>query len=160
MKKIGKESSVIKQKTLFDHLNAITQYQDPLYWSKLSNESKKTWSNYMVMRFLSMELDFVDTIAELQPIAQALEPELLYRVLIGVLPKGKRYLKYMKGKSEDKYEPWLVDYMIHQFECSSTEAIDYLEILYGTDEGRKTIKRLCDMYGVEPKIVKKLKLDI
>ena len=54
-----------KPKTLFDHLKAITQYQDPNYWEKLSDADKKTWSNYMVHRFLSMNLDWVDIISDL-----------------------------------------------------------------------------------------------
>jgi len=34
-------------KTLFDHINAITQEKDPKYWDKLEESDKKTWSNYM-----------------------------------------------------------------------------------------------------------------
>jgi len=107
-----------------------------------------------------MEPDFVDTIAELQPIVQTLEPELLYRVLIGVIPKKRRYLKYMKGKKENKYESWLVEYVKHHFECSVLNANDYLDILYGTDSGHLVIMKLCGMYGVEPKKIKKLKLKV
>ena len=33
----------VKTKTLFDHLKAITQYQDPNYWEKLSDADKKTF---------------------------------------------------------------------------------------------------------------------
>ena len=37
-------------KTLFDHIKAVTQFQDPKYWDKLEETDKKTWSNYMVQR--------------------------------------------------------------------------------------------------------------
>ena len=50
-------------KTLFDHLNAISKDQKPDYFKDLSEEDKKTWSNYMIHRFLSMNYDFVDLIA-------------------------------------------------------------------------------------------------
>ena len=32
-----------KTKTLFDHLKAITQYQDPNYWETLTDADKRTW---------------------------------------------------------------------------------------------------------------------
>ncbi len=38
-------------KSLFDHIKAVTQFQDPNYWDKLEDGDKKTWSNYMVHRF-------------------------------------------------------------------------------------------------------------
>jgi len=107
-----------------------------------------------------MDYDFIDVVSELQPIVQTLEPHLLYKVLIGVIPRGRRYLKYVKGKTADKYEPWLIQNVMHHFECSNEQAIDYLDILYGTENGRKTIMKLCGMYGVDEKQIKKLKLQV
>ena len=39
-------------KGLFDHIKAITSEQNPKYWDILEDDDKKTWSNYMVHRFL------------------------------------------------------------------------------------------------------------
>ena len=50
-------------KGLFDHIKAITQYQDPKYFDKLDDEDLKSWSNYMIHRFLSMNPDWIDLIA-------------------------------------------------------------------------------------------------
>ena len=41
-------------KKLFDHINAITSEQDPKYFDKLTEEDLKSWSNFMINRFLSM----------------------------------------------------------------------------------------------------------
>ena len=38
-------------KTLFEHINAITQTQDKKYWDKLDESDRKSWSNYMVTSF-------------------------------------------------------------------------------------------------------------
>ena len=54
-------------KTLFDHIKAITQFQDPKYFDKLEEGDLKTWSNYMIHRFLSMNSDWIEVLAELQP---------------------------------------------------------------------------------------------
>ena len=60
------ESSVSKRLGLFDHINAVTSVQDPNYFKKISEEDKKSWSNYMISRFFSMEPEFVEVINEFQ----------------------------------------------------------------------------------------------
>ena len=69
-------------KTLFDHIKAITQSQDPNYFDKLEESDLKTWSNYMIHRFLSMNSDWVEILSELQPYTEQLQPKQLYLVLI------------------------------------------------------------------------------
>jgi hypothetical protein len=147
-------------KTLFDHIKAITSEQDQKYWDKLDESDRKTWSNYMVHRFLSMNPDWIEVLSEIQPYTQTLEPKQLYLALIGLLPKGKYYLKYIKGKKEDSYESWLVDLIKQDFQSTTNQAEEYLEILYSTREGRENIKYICEKYGVDPKQITKLKLKI
>lgn len=149
-----------KTKTLFDHLKAITQYQDPNYWDTLTDADKRTWSNYMVHRFLSMNIDWVDIISDLSPFTQTLPPDILYKTLIGLIPKGRYYLKYVKGKKDEKYEPWLVELLVVDYSVSKKEALDYLEILYATREGRENIKYICEKYGIEKTKITKLKLKV
>ena len=149
-----------KTKTLFDHIKAITSIQDPNYWDTLEEGDKKTWSNYMIHRFLSMNPDWISVLSEIQPYTQVLEPKQLYLSLIGLLPKGKYYLKYTKGKGEAKYEGWLVDLMVNEFTCSKKEALEYLEIFYATREGRENVKYICEKYGIDKKQITKLKLKV
>ena len=147
-------------KTLFDHIKAVTQFQDPKYWDKLEESDKKTWSNYMIHRFLSMNPDWIEVLSEIQPYTQVLEPKQLYLSLIGIIPKGRYFLKYTKGKKENKYESFLVDIIKQDFMCSSKQAEDYCEILYSTREGRENIKYICEKYGIEKKLITKLKLKV
>ena len=147
-------------KSLFDHIKAVTQFQDPKYWDKLEEGDKKTWSNYMVHRFLCMNPDWIEVLSEIQPYTQVLEPKQLYLSLIGIIPKGRYFLKYTKGKKDNKYESFLVDLIKQDFMCSSKEAEDYCEILYSTREGRENIKYICEKYGVDKKQITKLKLKV
>jgi hypothetical protein len=147
-------------KTLFDHIKAITSEQDPKYWDKLEESDKKTFSNFMIHRFLSMNPDWIEVLSEIQPYTQTLEPKQLYLALIGIIPKGRYFLKYTKGKNENKYESWLVDLIKKDFLCSEKESEEYLEILYSTREGRENIKYICEKYGIESKQITKLKLKI
>jgi hypothetical protein len=147
-------------KKLFDHLNALTTEQDPNYFDKLSEEDLKSWSNFMVNRFLSMKPEWVELIATLLPLSQTLSPKEMYSLYINVIPKGKYFLKYIKGKSEDKYERFLIDLIKKEFLVSEIQAIEYIEILYSIREGRENIKYICEKYGIEKKQITKLKLKI
>jgi hypothetical protein len=147
-------------KKLFDHLNAITAEQDPKYFDKLSEEDLKSWSNFMINRFLSMKPEWVELIATLLPLTQTLQPKEMYKLYISVIPKGKYFLKYIKGKGEEKYEQFLIDLIKIDFQCSQKEALEYIEVLYSTREGRENIKYICEKYGTDKKQITKLKLKI
>ena len=147
-------------KKLFDHLNAITSEQDPNYFDKLSEEDLKSWSNFMVNRFLSMKSEWVELIATLLPLSQTLSPKEMYKLYINVIPKGKYFLKYIKGKSEDKYEQFIVDLLKKEYDCSENQAIEYLEVLYSSREAREYMTYVCEKYGVDKKQITKLKLKI
>ena len=147
-------------KSLFDHLNAITQHKDPKYWDKLDESDKKTWSNYMILRFLSMNPDWITTIADIQPYLQEAPPKAMYLALIGLIPKQRAFLKYMKPASADKYEGWVIELVARKYEVSLGEAEEYVHILYQTNNGKQHIKEICEMYGTDPKQISKLKLKI
>jgi hypothetical protein len=147
-------------KKLFDHLNAITAEQDPNYFNTLTDEDLKSWSNFMINRFLSMKTEWVELIASLLPLTQTLNPKEMYKLYISVLPKGKQYLKYTKGKAQDKYEEFLINLIKRDFEVPESHALEYIDILYSTREGRENIKYICEKYGIDKKEIAKLKLKI
>ncbi len=147
-------------KSLFDHIKAITNEQDPKYWDKLEEADKKSWSNYMVLRFLSMKYEWVETIAAVQPYLQEVPPKAMYLAMIDLLPKGRHFMKYMKAKTADKYEGWLVELVAKHYETSKLEAEDYLKILYASRTGKERILQLVEDYGTDPKIIKKLKIKV
>ena len=147
-------------KTLFDHLNAITDKKDPKYWDKLEDADKKTWSNYMILRFLSMKPEWIELIADIQPYIQEAPPKAMYLCLIGLIPKTRAFLKYMKPASSEKYEAWLIKLVARYYEVSETEAEDYANILYQTTIGKLHIKEIAEAYGTETKVISALKLKV
>ena len=70
--------ATVKKKSLFDHIKQITDVQSPNYWDDISDDDKKSWSNYMVNRFLSMKMDWVELVNEVQ--RYPLQPKDLYKV--------------------------------------------------------------------------------
>ena len=154
-----KKTNSIKKKTLFDHLNQITKVKNPNYWDTLSFEDKKTFDNYMIHRYLSMNMEWLDIIAQLQPYTQNLSKEMVYKVYSDLLPKSNSFLKYIGGSGSEKWEGWLVDIIRNHYEVSPKEASDYLTIFYATQRGKKSLTEILEKYGVEPKQIKKLKLN-
>lgn len=146
--------------TLFDHIKQVTDVQNPKYWDTLSEGDKKTWSNYMVIRFLSMKYEWVDLIADLQPLVQELPPRVFYRALIDIIPKSRTFLKYIKPASADKYESWIIELVGKKYEVSLTEAEEYVHILYQTNDGKLHIKQIAEDFGTDPKQITKLKLKL
>ena len=152
------KSPTIKTKTLFDHINAITQVQDPKYFDKITDADKKTFSNYMVNRFLSMNPDWIEIVSDLDPhtTGRQLKPELTYKMYIDIFPKSRTFLKYTKGNTGTKYSAELVNMIVNHYEISKKEAIEYLNIFYSSDDRLSKLKELLSMYGIEQKEVNKL----
>jgi len=160
-KTVKEKKEVIKTtKTLFDHIKAVTNDQNPKYWESLDESDKKTWSNYMIIRFMTMNPDWVELISEVQPYLQEAPPKAVYKALIGVIPKSRAFLKYMKAASSETYEQWVVDLVAKYYGVSLMEAEDYLHILYKSHTGKLHIKEIAESFGTDTKSITKLKLGV
>ena len=144
------------KKDLFHHITHITQHQTKGYWDSLNETEKKQWSNYMIHRFISMKMDYVEVANEFQ--RYKLKPKDLYKLYSNVLPKKKEWLRYTKGKKDMKYEKWVVEIVAKHYESSLSEAREYLEVFYTTEQNKANLKTILQKYGVEPKEIKKLNL--
>lgn len=135
-------------KTLFDHLNALT-YNKEVKWKHLTDADRKTFSVYMINRYLSMNIDWIEYVAQLQTLTYDMEPEYVYKLYQDFLPKKKIFLKYLKSKSDKKPNKNIIDYIKQYFECSEDEAVEYLEILT-KDQIIEIIKK----FGIDDKEIK------
>lgn len=149
----------LKAKTLglFDHLKQVTSIQDKKYFSKITDGDKRTWSNFMVNRFLSMEPDFIDLINETQKytVGGKMPPECMYKMLIDVIPKAKVFLQYIKGKTEGKYKPELIEIVKTYFMVSKAQAMEYVDILHRIGKVQD-LRELLERYGYEEEQIKKM----
>ena len=151
-------SKVVKKKSLFDHIKQITDVQSPNYWDEISDEDKKSWSNYMVNRFLSMKTDWIELVNELQK--YNLKPKELYKLYTNVLPKGKRWLKYTKGRNQMEHPNWLINIVANHEEISKKEAVEFIEMLMLTEGGMLELGELSRKWGIEEKKIKKAGLNV
>jgi len=135
---------------LFDHIKQITNVQNPKYWDSLDEGDKKTWSNYMVHRFLSMKEDWIQVVNELQKYWE-LKPKNVYQFYIDIIPKGRTFLKYVKSKKKSKVEKWAMEHLVDYFQCSTREIEEYLNILT-----KEQVTSIIMKYGVDDKQLKKI----
>jgi len=153
-----RKSQTLKKKNLFQHLSQVTTQQNPDYWNTLSDEDKKTWSNYMIHRFLSMKMEWVELVNELQK--YNLKPKELYKLYTNILPKGKQWLKYTKGRNQMEHPNWLINIVANQEQFSKREAYDMIEMLYLTEGGMLELGEICTKWGVDPKKIEELGLNV
>ncbi len=155
-KKPKKNSLGPKKKILFDHIGHIREKQTENYFETLTDEDKKTFVNYMINRFLSMDMNLVEVIDQLQLHSVGLTPIYYYRVLREVVPRGRSFHKYIKSKRESENNPALVELLSMHFEVSKLEADEYATLFKLTERGKEELEELCAKYGKEPKEVEKL----
>ena len=137
--------------TIFDWINQILVKKK--HWDDFTEDEQKKFSPFIINRWLSMESEFIEIVNYFQKYAiGTLEPREVYKWYCEILPKGKRFNKYIKGKKDKKYDLELISLLTHHFECSKVEVKQHLKLIdkielkeilekYGKDE--KTIKRLC-----------------
>ena len=145
---------MVKKKSLFDHVNQVTSVQNPNYWDDISDEDKKSWSNYMINRFLSMKSDWIDLVNEIQK--YPLEPKELYKVYTSILPKKKQWLRYIKGDKKMDYPKWVYEIVAKDMQVSMREAVSAVETYTMSTGGQSELADILLKYGTEDKEIRKL----
>lgn len=141
-------------------MNQITAVQSPDYWDKISEEDKKTYKPYMLNRFLSMNMEWVDFVNGIQKHWNELSPKEHYKIYSSVLPKGKKYLKYIKRKDDMNLPKWFKEVIAKHYECSIREADDYVDTLLMSAQGVLEIREVLTKHGIEPIRWKELPFNI
>ena len=129
--------------TIFDWINQLLVTKKP--WSDFTEDEQKKFSPFIINRFLSMDKNFIEIVNVFQKYAiGTLEPREVYKWYCDVLPKGKRFNKYIKGKRNKKYDKEIINIISNHFEVSKKESKDYIDLLDKTE-----IKEIYKMYGVK-----------
>ena len=98
-----------------------------------------------------MDDDFIEIINYVQKYTiETLKPKDVYKLYCNLLPKGKRYNKYIKSRKDENYDNLLVSTMTNYFECSKLQANEYIGMM-----SREELKQILEMYGIEKKQVRK-----
>ena len=137
-----------KPATIFDFINGMTHEKKE--WSKYTETDHKKFSPFIVNRWLSMRMELIEIINQLQKYTIGLlTPRDTYRLYYGLLPAQRTFAKYIKGKKEDKYDKQLVSQIADHYLISQSEAIDYIDLM-----PKDSCSSLLSMYGYSEKEIK------
>lgn len=133
-------------KNLFDWLNEITVVKTPP--EDISKESWEKWNSYMVHRYVSMNIDYIDIANYVQKINPQNKQQ-IYSIYREMIPKKKLWLKYIKNENKKNYKE-VAEYIAEYFECSLGEADHYIDII------PSSVESILWEMGVDEKESKKL----
>ena len=139
-----------KSATIFDFINGITHQKKR--WEEWSDMDRKAFSPYMINRWLSMRMELIEVINELQKYTIGiLSPANVYKLYHGFLPSSKAFAKYIKGKKEEKYDSEMISLVAKHYQVNSRDAREYIELL-----GKDSCAQLILDYGYDKKAIKKM----
>ena len=111
--------------TIIDWMNQLLIHKK--HWNDFTEDEQKKFSPFIINRWLSMDSEFLEFVNYFQKYSiGTLEPREVYKWYCDVLPQGKRFNKYVKGKKYNKYDIELINIIITHFECIKLQAQDYL----------------------------------
>ena len=136
--------------TIIDWMNQLLVHKK--HWNDFTEDEQKKFSPFIINRWLSMDKEFIEIVNYFQKYAiGTLEPREVYRWYCDMLPKGKRFNKYIKGKRDKKYDSELIDIIKNHFEFSKLETKECLELI-----DKEELKQILEMYGKDKKTIKRL----
>jgi|TARA_B110000211_G_scaffold100633_1_gene117110 hypothetical protein len=133
--------------TVFNWLDEITVKKSPS--SQFSQEDWNDWNSYMVHRFLSMNMGYINIVN----IAQKFHPtdkEGIYNFYKEILPQRKIWNKYIKNKNK-KDSKELLKIIAKYLELGMDEVNSLIPIL-----NKDGISDILNSMGFEKKEIKKL----
>ena len=139
-----------KGATIFDLIGGLTDKKRE--WKKWSETDQKKFSPFIVNRWLSMRMELTELVNELQTYTIGLlRPQETYRLYYELLPTNKSFAKYIKGKSEDKFDKDLIAQLAEHYQVSKSEAGDYADLL-----DKVALERIITLYGYSDAEKKKM----
>lgn len=129
MKNTKTMSSKHNVRNIFDWLNHITYLKTPS--SEFEEEDWDKFNSYMVNRFISMDVNFIELVNYVQ-ITPYENKEQLYNIYKEFIPKKKMFFKYLKSKHKSP-PPKLIETFKEYFECSLSEAESHIKMLKPRD---------------------------
>ena len=136
--------------TIFDWINQMLVTKK--HWDEFTKDEQKKFSPFIINRWLSMDKDFIEIVNVFQKYAiGTLEPREVYKWYCDVLPRGKRFNRYIKGKKSKKNEDWLIKLLCNHYKCSKIQVTEHLELI-----DKEELKEILEMYGVDKKQIKKV----
>ena len=136
--------------TIIDWMNQLLVHKKP--WDEFTEDEQKRFSPFIINRWLSMDKEFIEIVNYFQKYSiGTLESREVYEWYRNILPKGKRFNKYIKSKMNKKYDDYLINTLCNYFECSKLQVNEYIDLL-----SKEQLTNILITYGKSKKEIKSL----
>lgn len=135
----------VKSLGLFDHVKHIREIRDPNYFLNLSEQERRSFNHFTILKALSMNPDLLETISTLYQYFDIIPSAQFYTLLISIIPQDSTYYPWIKPKN--RYKEGLIDLISKRFEVSSQQSEEYVKLLSLTDEGINSLVHICQGFG-------------
>ena len=145
--------SQIEVNNIFGWLDEIMLHKhDP---KDFSQSSWDKWNSYMIHRYVSMYIGYIDIVNYVQKINPQNKQQ-IYSIYREMIPKKKLWLKYVKNENKRNYQE-LAEYIAEYLSCSLGEADYYIDLLQNNGV-RDILYRMGIDEEEADKLIKKAKL--
>lgn len=119
-------------KKIYDHIEHIIHVKDKNYFNNLTQSDKNKFSVFMILKFLSMDMELTHTINYLNRFQHHLSKEQMYGFMIEMIPEKNYNIRYLTNK-KNKYDNEMAEKISYLFNISDKKSVEYLKILSGDE---------------------------
>lgn len=145
-----------KKMSLFDHVNMIKEKTDINYFDKLSEEDRKTFNRYMILRVLSMNKKIIDIVSDISRYFDKIQDDRIFcKLLMSKIPKDFYFHKYIKS-SVANVNSDLINVIQGYYNISYNDAVEYYKLFIINDNNLNELIMLLEECGKSDKEIDKL----
>lgn len=131
-------------KSIVEHINNISLNKTAP--NTYTESDWKSWSSFMINRWLSMNSGLVELVNEIQSL-NITDKKQLYKLYLDILPKKRVFAKYIKSTKVEKHDPEVVAVLAQHFEIGKKEIKSYLDQLSRSSAGMQFVQDVLLSYG-------------
>jgi hypothetical protein len=102
-----------------------------------------------------MDPDLIEEMAFISKYFQLVPNEQFYKLLIEVVPKGRKFCKYIKGTG-DNINKTILECICKKFSVGESDAKDYYTVLVASELGLKDLVSLVEGFGYSENEIEKM----
>jgi hypothetical protein len=102
-----------------------------------------------------MDADIIEEVSFISKHFQNIPEEQFYQVLIDLVPKGRKFCKYIKNSTEG-INNTILDCICDKYKIGKRDAIDYYSVYIASDNNLKELCELIQGFGYSEKEVENL----
>lgn len=153
MSKILKEK--LNENGLFDHVKHIQTIQNKDYYENLCEKEKKSFNKYVILNALSMNPTLIEHIHAIFKYYDFLTNEMLYRLLIEIVPIDHSHYKYITNNKKIKCNE-IIDIIAEHYMVSYRDATEYFQTFQLDDRYLNELVSLLEGKGLSEKEIYKM----